>query len=308
MLVAGLVVLKGTPSVAPIDPRELSNGCRYSPRGIPECGAYVGAAVGGNDDPAERERALGYGLGLRRTYWRADQTASAVETARDDLARGRLPWISFKLGVDWGSAASGGADEWTRSLAARLAELPGPVWVALHHEPEGDGPIDQWRAMQERLGPILRDGARNVAFTVILTGWNQINKPEEFSLDRVWPDTGVDVAGFDVYQFYGAERGGSTVSELTDLSAVYFEPFSRWAQKQGVAWAVAETGITDLAARTHPDLMESSYADLVAAGGIALTYFDSSLNSTANWTLDSGAKSAQFAALLSRAPRLPELD
>lgn len=181
------------------------------------------------------------------------------------------------------------------------------MWVALHHEPEGDGDIEDWRAMQERLGPILRDEADNIGFTVILTGWNQVNRPEEFSLTRVWPDVEVDVAGFDVYQFYGTERDGIRVGELTDLDSVYFRPFSRWARRQGVAWAVAETGITDHASQRHPQLMSRMHADLVDAGGIALTYFDSSLNSTANWTLGVGAKRAQFAAILAGSPRLPAL-
>ena len=287
-------------------PATLSNGCDYSPRGIPGCGAYVGAAVGGNDDPSGLEEEVGR-LGVRRTYWSADEADEAVATARADLARGRLPWVSFKLQVPWEEAAAGARDEWASGLAADLADLPGPVWVALHHEPEGDGDVAVWRAVQERLGPVLRDGAPNVAFTVVLTGWNQVNGPPELGLDRIWPRTTVDVAGFDVYQPYGVERDGGTVDEVTDLTGEYFVPFSAWARENGVRWALAETGATDAAARDRPRLLGDTYDSLVDAGGVAFTYFDSPLNSIADWTLGTPEKQEQFADVLGRAPRLPDL-
>ncbi|MBR7743683.1 hypothetical protein KC207_10320 [Phycicoccus sp. BSK3Z-2] len=287
-------------------PGTLSNGCEYSARGIPACGAYVGAAVGGNDDPATLEDRVG-ALGVRRTYWRADQRGEAVDTARSDLAAGRLPWISFKLQVPWEEAAVGARDEWTRALADGLADLPGPVWVALHHEPEGDGDIAAWRTVQERLGPVLRERAPNVGFTVVLTGWNQVNGPPAYALDRIWPRTTVDVAGFDVYQMYGVERGGTRVEEVTDLPREYFAPFSAWAREKGVRWAVAETGTTDTAADERPALLGETYAALVDAGGVAFTYFDSPLNSIADWTLRTETKQEQFAEVLARSPRLPDL-
>ena len=285
----------------------LSNGCAYSERGIPQCGVYVGAAIGGNDDPDERERQLGQKLGLRRTYWTTQRVDKAIAAARTDLAAGRLPWLSFKLEVSWEAAATGAMDDWARDFARRVSQLPGPVWVALHHEPEGDGDILAWRAMQERLGPLLRDGAPNLGFTVIVTGWNQFNRPDEFSLERIWPNTVVDVAGFDIYNFYGARRGPVSVTQVSDLGSEYFTPISKWAAERDMAWALAETGITDTAAIDHPELLSRTLESLKESGGIALTYFDSHLNSTAPWHLDDPDKRAQFAALLADAPRLPEV-
>lgn len=282
----------------------LSNGCSYSDRGIPRCGLYVGAAVGGNSDPTPLEDAVGAHLGVRRTYWRSGQVGEAVRTARDDLAVGRLPWISFKLDASWSAAADGAMDAWARSLGHDLAELPGPVWVAFHHEPEGDGDIADWRRVQERLGPILRSSAPNAAFTVILTGWNQFFGPSRYALDRIWPDTTVDVLGLDVYQRYGTDRGGGAV---TDLRTQYYEPVSRWAARRGVRWAVAETGISDVAATERPGLLAAMHRDLAATGAVALTYFDSTLNSTASWSLKAGPKRQQFGALLRDAPTLPAL-
>ncbi len=148
----------------------LSNGCSYTPRGIPRCGVLLGAAYGGNTDPLAWERSMGHPLGVRRTYWAADQVDVAVSTARRDLRLQRLPWISFKLPYSWEQMRDGRGDGWARALAAKLSQLDGPVWLAFHHEPEGDGDLRAWTGMQARLAPIVRETAPNVAYSIILTG------------------------------------------------------------------------------------------------------------------------------------------
>ena len=117
---------------------------------------------------------MGQQLGVRRTYWGATQVDSAVKIAKTDLAAGRLPWISFKLPYGWADMAAGKGDAWIRDLATKLSKLNGPVWLAFHHEPEGDGDIKQWTAMQARLAPIVRSTAPNVAYSIVLTGWHQL--------------------------------------------------------------------------------------------------------------------------------------
>ena len=47
--------------------------------------------------------------------------------------------MSFKLPHSWGEMAAGAGDAWAKNLAARFGRLNGPVWLAFHHEPEGDG-------------------------------------------------------------------------------------------------------------------------------------------------------------------------
>ncbi|TNC31630.1 hypothetical protein [Mumia zhuanghuii] len=280
----------------------LSNGCRYTRRGLPQCGAYVGAAHGGNSDPAGLEKEIGRRLGVRRTYYGASGVDKAVRTARADVAAGRLPWISFKLPHSWAAMANGQGDAWVRDLAERLDAIPGPVWLAFHHEPEGDGDVGAWRRMQERLAPRVRKWADNVAYTVILTGWNQLYGPAAYSLSALWPrGVKVDVAGFDVYNSYG--RGGRLVEN--DVVKDYFVPLSRWASRQGVRWGLAETGYSDPAAERDPTWIRHSAKALAARGGVAFTYFDSPYNSTANWVLSTDAKIADFASALRESPTLP---
>jgi hypothetical protein len=283
--------------------------CTFSRRGVPSpgCRPLVGATYESNTDPSSWESELGRHLGVRRTYWGPDEVRDAVRTARDDVRARRIPWISFKLPYDWSDMAAGSGDDWTRDLATRLSKLHGPVWIAFHHEPEGDGDVADWKAMQERLAPIVRAAAPNVAYSVILTGLHQVNGDPRYGFDAIWPETTVDIAGFDPYNWYGTETAeGTPDTSEVDMGEVYFDPISRWAESKGVAWAVAETGYTDAAHAEDPRWLPRTYAQLEADHGIALAYFNTPLNSEQSWTwvLDSAGKQAAFADVLSRSGRL----
>ncbi len=294
----------------PQTPGTLSNGCAYGKRGIPACGAYFGAAVGGNTDPAAFESEMGRRLGVRRTYFGPTQVDRAVSTAKADLAKGRLPWISLKLPESWARMASGAGDAWATDLARRLARLNGPVWVAFHHEPEGDGAIRNWTRMQERLGPILRANAPNAAFTVVTTGWNQLYGPARYRLENIWPDTKVDVAGFDVYSFAYTYKDGVLRTTPMNIEADYFQPFQAWSAEVGTRWALAETGYTHLAAQHDPDWLRQTHAEMIATKGIAMAYFNSDLNTTetlTNLTVTTAPKRNDFSLTLRSSPVIPPL-
>jgi hypothetical protein len=295
-----------TATPTPVDTRKaLSNGCRYNARGIfDDCATVVGAAYGGNADPAPWEAEMGAHLGVRRTYYRYDQIDSAVNRSATDLAAGRIPWISFKLPYSWAEMASGKGDAWARTLGQKLATLKGPVWVALHHEPETDGPIADWTAMQERLAPIIRAEAPNAAFTIVVTGWHQRYGESQYSLANIWPDTKIDMVGFDIYDKYGMPHNDGYFTEHTDMLNQYFKPFSAFASSKGAAWGIAETGVTLASVNHDPTWMKRTVADMRATGGIAFTYFNTPLNSVADWTLESPVKASLFTNLLKSAPTL----
>ena len=299
-----------TPPTPPPPPVEepaagrLTNGCTYSARGIPSCGAYLGMSYGSNTDPTQLEQDYGRRVGVRRTYYTASQVDGAVRTARTDLAAGRLPWISFKLPHAWNAMAAGDGDAWARDLVARLDALGGPVWLAFHHEPEGDGDIAQWKRMQERLGPIVR-AADNVGFSVILTGWHQFYGDAQYRLSTMWPSTRVDVAGFDVYNQLGVVKNGQENTRGTDLEAAYFDKIATWARAEGVAWGLAETGISHKGAEQQPGWIQRTYRELDAAGGVALAYFNTPLNSIAPWELTTPEKRAGWRTAQDGSPLMP---
>ncbi len=271
--------------------------CRINKRGLPSCGAFLGQAIGGNESPAATEQRVGR-LGTRRTYWRATQVDSAVATAAADLKAGRLPWISFKMPGSWAAVADGRHDAWLKEIHTKLDALNGPVWIAFHHEPEGDeADITQWRRMQEHIGPIVRGGSDNIAFTAILTGWNQFYGDSAYSLANIWPrNIKVDVAGFDIYQSLGSVRSNGTVNTKgEDTDSYYFKKVAAWAEKEGVAWGLAETGYTDYAAGKDPRWLSRTFQQLVSRGGISFTYFNSPLNNGgSSWSLNE-TKTAEYA-------------
>ena len=293
------------PTTGPGD--KMSNGCAISARGIPvpACGALVGSAYGGNADPTTWEGDMGHRLGVRRTYYGGSQVDKAVSVSKADLALDRIPWISFKLPYTWSEMASGKGDAWTRDLATKLSKLDGPVWLAFHHEPEGDGDIKQWTAMQARLAPIVRSAASNVSYSIVLTGWNQFFGEAQYSLDSLMPkNTKIDLLGIDVYNRYGAPTNGKISTVMTDMEGSYYKPTNTWAKSHNVAWAVAESGYTDSAAVKDPQWVQRTFNELKANDGVAFTYFNSTLNSTANWALSTTLKKASYATALRATPTL----
>ncbi len=248
---------------------------------------------------------MGRRLGVRRTYFRADQVSSAVAIARTDLAAGRLPWISFKLPHSWREMVAGAGDDWAADLAARFGRLDGPVWLAFHHEPEGDGPIADWRRMQQRLGPIVRAHG-NLAFTVIVMGYHEFYGEAKYRMKNLWPrGIKVDVAGFDIYNQLGVVKDGERNTKGTDVRASYFKKIAPWAKRAGVAWGLAETGITHMAARRQPHWIRQTHRRLERAGGVALAYFNTTLNSVAPWALTTRPKMVGWREAQRGTPLLP---
>jgi hypothetical protein len=216
--------------------------------------------------------------------------------------------MSFKLPYSWSDMAAGKGDAWAKDLATRMSKLNGPVWLAFHHEPERDGDIKQWVAIQKRLSPIVRNTAPNVAFTIVLTGWNQLYGPSEYSFDAIWPGDGlVDVVGVDVYLSYGTIKNGSTVTRVTDVNTAYIKPIAAWAAKHHTKWGFAETGFTDKASRDYPTWLSTTYSNLKASGGVAMSYFNTALNSAGSWPITSPQKIAQYSSVLKSSPTLPKL-
>jgi len=248
---------------------------------------------------------MGKTLGVRRTFYSSSQVASAVNTAKADVAKNRIPWISFKPPYSWTDMAAGKGDAWARDLATRMKAVPGPVWVAVHHEPEGEGDMQKWKAMQARIAPIMRAAAPNLGYSIILMGWHQLHGDAKYSLAATWPNTKIDVAGFDIYEMYGEMKNGVRRTEWKDFVNDYYKPLQAWSKTTGVPWGLAETGYSDAAALKSSTWMSTTYNNMKTYGGIAFAYFNTTLNSPdANWALSTTAKKAAFTAINKPAPTI----
>ncbi|MCW2808844.1 MAG: hypothetical protein JWQ93_2799 [Marmoricola sp.] len=306
LLLISLLVMVAAALAAPFSPASaatsnaLSNGCTHTERGLPSCGAYVGGAYGSNSDVAPWEKSMGKTLGIHRSYYSAAKVDSAVKKAKADVANHRVPWISFKTPYSWGDMAKGKGDAWAKDIAVRMKAVGGPVWIAIHHEPEGDGDIQQWKAMQTRLAPIMRAAAPNLAYTIILMGYHEFHGDKKYAMSAIWPNTKIDVAGFDIYEKYGSQG----VTTWKDFDNDYFAPIQAWAKSKGVAWGLSETGFSDKAAAKDPKWMLKTYTSMKAHGGIAWSYFNTTLNSVSNWSLSNATKKNAFTEINKDAPIL----
>lgn len=261
----------------------------------------VGAAMFDNGDPAPLEEAAGRRMGVRRTFWDDTRLAESLAVAAEDVRLGRVPLLSYKVG-DWTAAADGAMDQWAREAAEELSTLDGPVMVAVHHEPEGDGDITEWTRMQQRLAPFF--DLPGVEYGVVLTGYHQFYGDPAYSLESLWPE-GVPIGflGLDVYQSYGAvdEETGAVNRRWTDLDTTYFSRAEEFAASRSLAWGLAETGLTDLAFAERPEArtwFEDTARALAGRGASFFAYFNTPQNSGRNtWPLQ-GAKRDAFVDLV----------
>lgn len=249
-----------------------------------------GAAVQGDDPAVHHEDPAGPVLGLHRTFhqW-LDRDTSMVQTAADDLAAGRLPWVSIKT-PSWQAMASGGHDDEIDAMLTALDALRGPVWLAVHHEPEGGGaggnvPDDpggpaahvamnrQVRARMDALG------VDNVALAPILMAYTWVDSSGR-NPDEWWGDGVYDFLGVDIY----------TDEATFDIRLDTMREILDWASARGVDVGIGEWGV-DNRTSEGPPLIERWFEVALAsqqqpgARIMGMAYWDSDRIPDTGWRL-----------------------
>jgi hypothetical protein len=250
-----------------------------------------GAAIGGNGDPVVRhETPANHPLTLRRTFWQWDQrTGKAIEIAKDDIAHQRLPWVSFKT-PSWAEMGQGQHDAAIDEMLNALDAVAGPVWLTIHHEPEGGGGVNSpddpagpsgHVAMNQRVRERMTAlGVDNIALAPVLMSYTW--DPASGRDPNAWWKEGI-------YDFLGVDHYRD--AEATLLNDTWAK-VRVWAEQKNVEVSVGEWGMrgTDAAAgqRLHDwyDAAAGSHADGAGARVVGLAAFDSSLNSpNGSWEL-----------------------
>jgi hypothetical protein len=174
------------------------------------------------------------GVDARRIFGDLASPSGAISTATSEVAAGRMPIVSFKVpNNDWAGVAAGSYDAQLRDVTARLAALPGQVFVTLHHEPSGDGTPAAYAAMLTHALPILGSPA-NVNAGPIANGfwWSNGNQGLSDAEIAQWLPTRVlavsEIVAADTYQ------GGTTVKP-GENAGVKIANMSRWAGRVGVS-------------------------------------------------------------------------
>ncbi len=272
------------------------DSCQSFP-GDPCAGSlYYGASVEGGD-PARLEALTGRPLTLFRSFMQSTTPASAfVERATADVAAGRIPLISTKVPGTWSEVASGDQDAWLEERVRALAAVDGPVWLVLHHEPQSDGVPADWVAMQQHARTVIDRLSSNIVLVGILNGSTFLDPGGDPRAYFMPVGTGVDVMGFDSYNQWSPTNGRRWMPAAEVLSPALV--IKSW----GYPVLVGEHGV-----REDPDRpgraaqwLADAYQFGLDHGLVALSYFDSSVNSEdGSWALD-GERLEQFTANLAR--------
>ena len=265
---------------------------------------YLGAAVSGSTDTETREAQLGRNLALHRTFYQSDEIDRAVRNATADLAAGRLPWISFKAPLSWADMAAGKGDAWSTELADALATVPGPVWVAVHHEPENDGDMNLWTEMQRQIAPIIHARTEQRGLLDHLQRLEHLRRRQQHRGHQVARRRQRRHPRHRRLQRLRGRPRRQGRRQGPRPVKTYYAKMAAWSEAHGTAWAIGETGQTSKASAIDPTWLDRTYHDMVAMGGAGLSYYDSTANSVADWTLDDPVKFARFRALLAESARL----
>jgi hypothetical protein len=177
----------------------------------------------------QRVSEVGAGLEARRLFFL--DFGSSISMAQQACNAGTYPVMSFKTGAySWAQVAAGTADADLRALATRINALTCDVFVAIHHEPEGDGTAADWSAMQVHALPILGGAiGGKVKVGVIGNGWWWSGEAKGYTDAQIaaWVTPGVlqvsDVIAGDTYQ--GSATAEEVATKITRMGA--------WARRVG---------------------------------------------------------------------------
>jgi len=248
---------------------------------LPAGTLYYGASTP-KDNLAPFETDLGTTLACYRSFFSADDAGALVERARTDLETGRVPLPSIKPPGPWAEAARDTG--WLDSIVGPLADLDGPVFLIVHHEPENDaahfGTPSDYVALQEAAIDRAALAGGNIAVVPVLGTWSFHENADRDP--REWNVHAASVYGLDLYNPWAEHNGTDWVS-----FADKFELAQR--EVDGRPVLIGEYGC-----RTDPERPGRAAQWLrdafeVALGGnvVAMSYFNSAVNSPdGSWELD----------------------
>jgi hypothetical protein len=262
-----------------------------------------GSAYGSNSEPGTRYGTPG--RGIARTYWGNTTSSwnSSVTRAKSDIAKGVLPWVSYKT-TGWAAFANGGSDTDFKKLLTDLDAIGKPVWLTVHHEPEGsaafgtdegtptdNSSINNWKNMQRHVRDLMKAvGTKNIAFAPVLMAWTW--EPASNRVAKSWID-GMD----GVWDFFGIDCYNDTTKGTTFQSMNMYKLSTADLKARGYRIGYGEWGIRDNAIAACQD-------EFLRQGFVGVAYFDCDLNSpSGGWSL-TAAQLPLFNAECAGTPRV----
>lgn len=267
---------------------------------------YVGAAIGGNDNPSALETSMG-GVKImssRQYFGASSNTTTMINFCKNAWANGRLPMPSTKppgassaeIAGNWAAMGNGTYDTlitgWCADMqAAAVAYGPNARvnWMC-HHEPDdeiiaGYATAANFAAMATRCADIAANYNR-IDFGVTLMGFHTWGPAPDLDINKIVPPAlalKLKWFGIDVYEHYKVDK-----TTWTPFEKLYYAPVKKWVDSvnPNMKWGQMETGIAAAAFDEDPLWFSKQDTLLKKYGASFFTYFDSGLNSIASWPLE----------------------
>ena len=248
--------------------------------GQPPAGKVLWGASLGNQNPVTRhDHPAGTTMEIQRLFfrWPHVQNETAYKDIQKAIDAGRFPWVSFKLPVSWDDVSDGKLDTELGMLLTQLDSYGVPIWLTMHHEPEGGEGINNadqpsgsrgHRRMNAKVRELMTKlDTKNIALSLVLMGWTW-DQHSGRSADEWWDGDTYDFIGVDHY----VEKDATLVNGT-------WRKIRKWAKDKGVDVAVGEWGVKgdDTAVSGHiHDWYEAAIesADDGSARVVALCAFD----------------------------------
>lgn len=264
----------------PTGPAEAS--VRPAPRfpGDPGAGRLYYGSHCDDNDPAPREALYGHRVGVSRLFYDYDEVDALVAASTRDLAAGRLPFVSIYAPGTWADVAAGRYDAWLDALLGGLAEVGGPVWLCLHHEPDNNmGPGNTHTSYRDMYRRAAARRPPNVALAPIIgLVWHDPSMGGHDRPARPWYALDViDIVACDTYNHWAPGYPDSPPYRSAAVCAEYFDVLA----EMGKPIALAEYGT-----RTDPErpgraahwMQEFHRILLDRRDVVSMAYFDYSLH------------------------------
>lgn len=235
------------PPTEPVTP-PAENGAGFPGQPSPGDVAWGASYRQGSDTDvvARYENAAGNALEVHRTFYQWDQMDKwMLTTVTADLDAGRIPWVSVKGNPDgnvaWQAIADGAHDAELDAALLALEAFGSPIWLTMHHEPEGGGGVNSpddpaGPAAHVAMNAHVRDrmtalGIENVALAPILMSYTWKDASGR-NVDEWWAPGIYDFLGVDIY----AHSGG--ITDLPELAEI-----RQWAAERDMEIGIGEWGM-----------------------------------------------------------------
>jgi hypothetical protein len=238
---------------------------------------------------------------MSRRFYRPGRETVMFQMAKRDREAGILPFVSMKPPGPWSTVADGMYDDWLRSLIDGLGAAPGPVMLAVQHEPENDmsfGTPSDWVAMQQRIISMARRRSRHVLVVPVLMQYTFSPSSQRAPRDWLVPDTALQ--GLDVYNPWqpGGEQSWLEFPEMVERARAVLGDVPLIVPEYG-----CHTDIADVA-RTRA-WFQGAFDYAVGNDVVGLAYFDFASPDGTSWRLDPTSTTAL--SELSQRPEVTQL-